>query len=687
MNWEQLLSLRRQGDTSKRLRIEQDDTRLGFEVDYDRIIFSSAFRSLQDKTQVIPLSNLILTFILNHIGIMKKSAILLILIISGCSLNKNIVRKEINITVYSGVKSQEDVFLNYPTSVLKFDNEIKLIADTGNDRIRQIKDNQISNFAGNGKDEDIDGKYQMASLRNPESLIMDSNKNIYVAVNYNQIRKIDSLGNVSMFAGKYYRGTIDGPADGESESSKETAYFPSISSLRIDKKDVIYVAAGHLIRKIALDGLVTTIAGRNQPGDKIGNPKNALFYQISDIVLNEEGDIFVVDQVNKKVKLIKNERIVSEFIPKGVIHWPTAIAISSKKEVIVFDSSQKKLYKFDIKGKLLNVFSHEKLYNENFSHHVKITVDEKDNIIIPSQNYIITIAPNNEVTQIGEKDGTHRNGNKNSATYQMPFDGVFDKEGNLFVVDKGNNLIRKISRNGLVSTFAGSGLYGSQDGKNTDSQFKYPNAIAIDHNGKLFVIDSDWKDTKIRVIDLEGNTTTFMDSKRSAVKWERPADLVCDSNNNLLISDSVTNTIYIISPTGIVSNYFETKDVKLNSPHGLAIDKNDNLFICDSYNNRIVKISKNKSISLITPNNGIFFEEPENITIDDLGNIYVTDKNRTRIIKISNKNNAEIYLKEDMLGKNKDRNLSEYFNTLKLEQFNNEVYVFDKYDNQIIKLN
>lgn len=56
MQWEQLLSLKRQGDTTKRLRKEQDDTRLGFEVDYDRIIFSSAFRSLQDKTQVIPLS-------------------------------------------------------------------------------------------------------------------------------------------------------------------------------------------------------------------------------------------------------------------------------------------------------------------------------------------------------------------------------------------------------------------------------------------------------------------------------------------------------------------------------------------------------------------------------------------------------------------------------------------------------
>ena len=56
MNWEQLLSLKRVGDTNKRIRKEQDETRLGFEVDYDRVIFSSEFRSLQDKTQVIPLS-------------------------------------------------------------------------------------------------------------------------------------------------------------------------------------------------------------------------------------------------------------------------------------------------------------------------------------------------------------------------------------------------------------------------------------------------------------------------------------------------------------------------------------------------------------------------------------------------------------------------------------------------------
>src|SRR5690606_21071695 len=56
MQWERLLSLNKHGDQKRRLRNQEDETRLGFEVDYDRVIFSSAFRSLQDKTQVIPLS-------------------------------------------------------------------------------------------------------------------------------------------------------------------------------------------------------------------------------------------------------------------------------------------------------------------------------------------------------------------------------------------------------------------------------------------------------------------------------------------------------------------------------------------------------------------------------------------------------------------------------------------------------
>ena len=92
MNWNQLLSLKRAGDTNKRLRIEQDETRLGFEVDYDRIIFSDSFRSLQDKTQVVPFSKtdceLIIFGRFKKLSLFKNGwilAVLLLTLIMKCS--------------------------------------------------------------------------------------------------------------------------------------------------------------------------------------------------------------------------------------------------------------------------------------------------------------------------------------------------------------------------------------------------------------------------------------------------------------------------------------------------------------------------------------------------------------------------------------------------------------------------
>lgn len=74
MNWEQLLSLQQFGDNTKRIRKEQDEIRLGFEVDYDRIVFSSYFRSLQDKTQVIPFSKTdFVPFIFQYVEVISCS--------------------------------------------------------------------------------------------------------------------------------------------------------------------------------------------------------------------------------------------------------------------------------------------------------------------------------------------------------------------------------------------------------------------------------------------------------------------------------------------------------------------------------------------------------------------------------------------------------------------------------------
>lgn len=236
--------------------------------------------------------------------------------------------------------------------------------------------------------------------------------------------------------------------------------------------------------------------------------------------------------------------------------------------------------------------------------------------------------------------------------------------------------------NGL-SNYSGNGKYGSKDGDFRTCSFKTLNSVAIDNKNNLYILDGDWKNTKIRKLDTLGNTVTLIDPKQNKINWERPSDLILDSKSNIYVSDSKNNKI---GKSKTIIEYITTADVKLNSPHGLTIDKHDNLYVCDSYNNRIVKISKEKEIESIISSNNIKFDEPENITIDDSGNLYVTDKNRTRIIKIKQNKELELFLEESRLGKNKGRNLSEYYNTLKIESHENKIFVFDKYDNKILIL-
>jgi len=632
---------------------------------------------------------------------MKKGIIIVLLvIITGCSSSKKLSgtkdipstkdassRKDnpkASVNVYSGIKPVDDIYFNYPSSVIEYNGSL-LITDSNNNLIRRIRDDQIENFVGNGTQNDIDGKYIDASLNKPNSIVTDSKNNIYVVTNYRQISKIDSLGNVTMFAGKYYRGSIDGPADAEIDSPKETAFFPHISALRIDEDDNIYVACGHLIRKISSNGNVTTITGKNKKGDKIGSADQAMFSQISDIVINDKGELLIVDQVNKKIKKLSTNGEVSTLIDKGIVKWPTSININKENEILVFDSNSKKLYYFNQSGKVLNIIIDPILKKERFHYKVKIYISKNDEVIIPSRDFINTLNSKGVISQIGTPKGTHQNGNLKKATYYIPYDGVFDKEGNLFVLDKGNILIRKISKSGEVSHVSGNGHHGVTNGKPNLSKFKKLNAITIDNMGYLYVLDGDFKNATIRKIDkVTGNTSTILNNEKKPFKWERPSDIVCDSKNNLFISDIKANVVYKIDSLGNIKTYLSNSDIKLKLPHGLHIDKKDNLFICDSQNNRIIKVSKNKEISIIQPK-GIRLREPENITTDDFGNIYVTDSNRTRLVQIDTELNGKICIRESTLGKNKNRKLSEYYNTLKIESFKNSIYLFDKYDHQIIE--
>ncbi len=103
MNWNDLLSLKRFGDQTKRIRKEQDETRLGFEVDYDRIVFSSAFRSLQDKTQVIPFSKT--DFV--HTRLTHSLEVSVVARTLGRLAGKEILNKHPNLSEIDGYKSND----------------------------------------------------------------------------------------------------------------------------------------------------------------------------------------------------------------------------------------------------------------------------------------------------------------------------------------------------------------------------------------------------------------------------------------------------------------------------------------------------------------------------------------------------------------------------------------------------
>jgi len=138
MKWEQLLSLRRQGDVNKRLRTEQDETRLGFDVDYDRVIFSSAFRSLQDKTQVIPLSKT--SFV--HTRLTHSLEVSVV----GRSLGRNVGKAVLEKHPYLG--SVHGYHFNDFGAIVA---AASLAHDIGNPPFGHSGEKAIGNFFSNGK--------------------------------------------------------------------------------------------------------------------------------------------------------------------------------------------------------------------------------------------------------------------------------------------------------------------------------------------------------------------------------------------------------------------------------------------------------------------------------------------------------------------------------------------------------
>ncbi len=296
------------------------------------------------------------------------------------------------------------------------------------------------------------GKAAEASFSNPMGLAVDSGGNIYVADSHNNlIRKIGADGMVTTLAGS----GKDGSADGKGSS----ASFFSPSAITTGADGNVYVAdtQNSLIRKITPDGVVTTIAGRLDP-NKVTDP-NSL--QRMDkpygIAVGKDGAVYFTDW---------GKNLVRKINPKGEI---SIIAGNG-------DPGAK-----DGTGVLASFYIPE-----------GIAVDEKDNLYVADSynNMIRKISPQGVVTTLaGKKAKGHKDGKGAAASFLKPCGIAVDKKGNVYVADVGNNKIRKITPDGMVTTLAGTGKRGSANVPANKASFCIPNGVAVDNAGNVYVAD------------------------------------------------------------------------------------------------------------------------------------------------------------------------------------------------------
>jgi len=299
-----------------------------------------------------------------------------------------------------------------------------------------------------------------------------------------------------------------------------------------------------------------------------------------------------------------------------------------------------------------------------FNEPIGITVDGAGNIFVVDNinNCIRKITPGGTVsTFAGNGNYGSANGIGVLASFTLPRGIAIDATGNMYIADKDNDLIRKVTPAGVVTTIAGkSGISGSADGVGLAATFTGPCGIAVDKLGNLYVADT--FDYLIRKITPAGVVSTIAgtgtpgsaDGQGRAASFKGPDGIAVDDAGNIYVADiGGGNDIRKIDPTGMVttfagSNTLGFKDGKgnaalFNYPFNITIDKAGVLFVSDAGNNAIRRIEPDGTVTTLAGGtfgyaDGVgpaaYFRSPNGLTSDGLGNIYVADYTNQLIRKV-----------------------------------------------------
>lgn len=247
----------------------------------------------------------------------------------------------------------------------------------------------------------------------------------------------------------------------------------------------------------------------------------------------------------------------------------------------------------------------------SFSSPTGITRDAAGNFYVADRNNnrIRKISPTGVVTTFAGSGtgGAIVNGTGTAAGFYSPYGITADASGNLYVGEYSNQAVRKITPAGEVTTLAGNGTTGNLNGTGVAATFNQPVGLAVDASGNVFI--ADYLNNLIRKITPAGVVTTFAgsgtaaltDGTGTAAAFNGPFALVFDAGGNLIVADYLNHAVRKITPAGVVTTiagngtagYVDASGTaaRFNRPAGLAIDAAGNIFICDAQNNRVRKIS------------------------------------------------------------------------------------------------
>ncbi|VTU33919.1 NHL repeat-containing protein [Variovorax sp. PBL-E5] len=300
----------------------------------------------------------------------------------------------------------------------------------------------------------------------------------------------------------------------------------------------------------------------------------------------------------------------------------------------------------------------------SFNAPVGVAVDAAGKVYVgdTQNNNIREIAPGGAVTTLaGSTSAAFADGTGRAASFNAPQGVAVDDAGMVYVADYANHAIRKITPDGVVSTLAGSGAAGSFDGAGRAASFYFPAGVAVDAQRNVYVADTG--NHLIRKITPDGAVSTFAgsgalggdDGAGRAASFRDPYGVAVDAAGNVYVADYSNNRIRKITPDGVVSTLAGSGapgsddgaggTASFRHPYGVAVGLGGNVYVADYGNNRIRRITPAGVVSTLAgdPNGGFAdgidgaasFDAPTGVAVDASGNLYVADSANNAIRKIA----------------------------------------------------